>query len=131
MQTLALVLYTAGLALFAWFYILKARRDAAIQRRLEIAEFKARCFEDCEHLDRAYDRIHAISDSCLRGGPVVRFAHPAPIPPTADHWYYRVRMDALDHLFTEEAVREARQRAMLLIPQARPKPDLPEPPTPV
>lgn len=121
-QTYALLLYALGITTFLWFWVRNIRRDAEIRKRLEIAEFKARCFEDCEHLDKAYERIHAISDSCLRGSPVVKFAHPAPVPPAADHWYYRVRMDAHDHLFTEEAVREARQRALLLIPS---KPDLP------
>lgn len=119
-MTLAFTLYTLGILTAVWCYVRNVKREAEMRKRLELAEYKAKCYLDCPRLDQAYERIHAISDSCLRGGPVVRFAHPAPIPPTADHWYYRVRMDALDHLFTEEAVREARQRATLLLPAKRP-----------
>lgn len=111
MAILAFLLYALGLATFAWFYVLKARRDAALQRHLEIAEYKTHCFEDCPH-----KRLHDITNSAILGSPMVRFAHPSPVPSSADHWYFRVRIEGLDHLFTEEAVRSARRRAELLIP---------------
>lgn len=114
-QTLATVLYTVGVAVFAITWVRNIRRDAETRRRLEIAEFKAKCFEDCQHLDKAYERVHEMADSVLRGCPVVKFKHPPPIPSSADHWYFRVRIEGKDHLFTEEAVRDARNRASLLI----------------
>lgn len=117
LTTLAFILYTVGLLTAVWCYVRNLKREAEMRRRLELAEYKANCYRDCPRLDQAYERIHDISNSALRGAPVVKFTHPSPVPPTADHWYYRVRMDACDHLFTEEAVREARQRARLLIPQ--------------
>lgn len=113
---LAFTLYTLGILTAVWCYVRNLKREAELRHRLELAEYRANCYLDCPRLDQAYERIHDISNSALRGAPVVRFAHPAPVPPAADHWYYRVRMDANDHLFTEEAVREARQRARLLIP---------------
>lgn len=121
-MTLAFILYTIGLLTAVWCYVRNLRREAELRRRLELAEYKANCYLDCPRLNQAYERIHEISNSALRGAPVVRFAHPAPVPPAADHWYYRVRLDAYDHLFTEEAVREARQRARLLIPVKAPPP---------
>lgn len=115
-MTLAFTLYTLGILTAVWCYVRNVKREAEMRKRLELAEYKAKCYLDCPRLDQAYERIHDISNSAWRGAPVVRFAHPAPVPPAADHWYYRVRLDDHDHLFTEEAVREARQRAGLLIP---------------
>jgi hypothetical protein len=115
-MTLAFTLYTIGILTAVWCYVRNIRREAEMRRRLEMAEYKVCCHLDCPRLNQANERLHAISDSALRGAPVVRFTHPPPVPPTVDPWYYRVRMEAHDHLFTEEAVREARQRALLLIP---------------
>jgi len=125
---LAFVFYALGLLLFAWRLVRNIRNDARVRRLLDIAEYKAQCFEDCDKLAAANERIHEFSNSLLRGFPVVKFRHPEPVPANADHWYYRIRMENLDHLFTEEAVREARRRAELLIPPP-PKLTLRKPPT--
>jgi len=70
---------------------------------------------DCaQKLSLANERVHEIANSCLRGHPLIKWKHPSPTP-ASDHWYWRVRFEGLEYLFTEEAMKQARQRAELLI----------------
>ena len=73
---------------------------------------RADCMKRCTHLNAAYERLHAVSNSNLRGHPLVKWRHPQPVP-SSDTWYWRARFEGLEYLFTEEALRTARTRGAL------------------
>ena len=104
---LVLFLGIAVLVLCAWIF-----QDLALIRHL-----RRECARAHERAEQAVECLHAVSDSALRGHPMVQWRHPAP-QPASDLWYWRARFDGTEYLFTEEAVRTARQRADHLLPPA-------------
>lgn len=78
-------------------------------------EERVHCSEHCSALNRAYERLHSVSNSALRGHPLVKWRHPQPVP-AADRWYWRARFEGVEHLFTDEQITAARQRADLHFP---------------
>jgi hypothetical protein len=78
----------------------------------------------------ASDEIrHSVANSALRGCPAVKWHRPYPVPAGADAWYWRAMFAGEPHLFTDEALREARQRAVHLLPSGLSVPSA-TPPTP-
>lgn len=92
------------------FWLLFAARDiAALRRARDDAEARA---------SKANERLHAVSNSALRGHPLVRWTHPNPSP-ASDRWYWLARFDGRQALFTAEALDTATKRATLLLPAVR------------
>lgn len=112
---LLLILVIAALGLIA-----QRGHTAAKIAESDFAGVRAQLWKARRGEQAAIERLHAVSDSALRGHPMVQWRHPAP-QPASDLWYWRARFDGTEYLFTEEAVRTARQRAELLLPTAGPE----------
>ena len=110
---LLLILVIAALGLIA-----QRGHTAAKIAESDLAGVRAQLWHARRGEQAAIERLHAVSDSALRGHPMVQWRHPAP-QPASDLWYWRARFDGTEYLFTEEAVRTARQRASLLLPAGR------------
>lgn len=106
---LLLLLAVVVLVLCAWLY-----QDIALIRNL-----RGECTREHERAEQAIERLHAVSDSALRGCPAVQWRRGEPLAPGADAWYWRVRVAGEELLLTDEAFRTARQRADHLLPGGR------------
>ncbi len=93
----------------------RRRRFAAEAAAAQASAHQCRAERDAKI---AYERLHAVSNSALRGAPVVKWSRPQPVAPGADAWYWRVRVAGEDLLITDEQFRIARHRAAHLL--ARP-----------
>lgn len=107
---LLLLLAVVVLVLCAWLY-----QDIALIRNL-----RGECTREHERAEQAIERLHAVSDSALRGCPAVQWHRDlaAGLPNGADVWYWHVRVAGEELLLTDEQFRAARQRADHLL--ARP-----------
>ena len=103
-----LLLAVVVLGLCAWLF-----QDITLIRHL-----RGECTREHERAEQSIERLHAVSDSALRGCPAVKWARPQPVVPGADAWYWRVRVAGEELLLTDEQFRTARQRADHLL--ARP-----------
>ena len=63
----------------------------------------------------AYERLHEVSNSAMRGAPAVKWTRSYPVPTGADPWYWRVRVAGENLLLTDEQFKIARDRASHLI----------------
>ena len=118
MTPLFLLLLVLAAVAGALAYLLhRAQTELSIERAA-CRHLRGECSRAHERAEQAIERLHAVSDSALRGHPMVQWRHPAP-QPASDLWYWRARFDGTEYLFTEEAVRTARQRASLLLPAGR------------
>ena len=106
---LVLFLGIAVLVLCAWIF-----QDLALIRHL-----RRECARAHERAEQAVERLHAVSDSALRGCPAVQWRRGEPLAPGADAWYWRVRVAGEELLLTDEQFRTARQRADHLLPAGR------------
>lgn len=66
-------------------------------------------------INAAYERLHEVSNSAMRGAPAVKWTRSYPVPPGADSWYWRLRVAGGDILLTDEQFKTARERAQHLI----------------
>ena len=98
-----IVLLISSLSFFVVDYhgkLASARRDNAVLNA---------------QLDAALRDKHDIANSAMKGAPAIKWHRPYPIPPNADAWYWLIRSDNKKFLFTDEARKEAEQRARLLL----------------
>jgi hypothetical protein len=85
------------------------RARAASAEILELKQAQIWQLKRSEQL--AIERLHAVSNSALRGCPAVKWQRPQPVPAGADANYWRIRIAGEYLLLTEEQFRAARQRA--------------------
>jgi len=111
-------------AVLAFLWLDKLVDLAAAERRIVNLQEHVAVLEDTVAALRsqlsASDEIrHSVANSALRGCPAVKWHRAEPVPPGADAWYWRAMFAGEPHLFTDEALREARQRAAHLLPAGR------------
>lgn len=108
-------LLAAAVLAFLW---LDGRVDLAVADR-RISVLQSTIAKLREQLATSDEIRHSVANSALRGCPAVKWHRPYPVPAGADAWYWRAMFAGEPHLFTDEALREARQRAVLLLPVGR------------
>lgn len=111
MMPLLIITVLACLVVYLGLVLLCGVRRLRQERiRRERAEADAR---------RANERIHQISNSAMKGHPLVKWRHPQPNP-AGDTWYWRARFEGRNALFTDQAVQAAYQLGNLHFPTSTP-----------
>lgn len=117
MTAAIIIILAIALCGACWFYV-EALADLAVALR-NLDARKAVIDQLREQLSAATEDRHAVANSAMRGCPAVKWARPQPIPEGADAWYWRAMFAGEPHLFTDEAILEARQRASHLLASGR------------
>ena len=112
--SLLLLIVIAALGLIA-----RREHSAAAIAAADLANTRAQLWQARRDAKTAIERLHAVSDSALRGCPAVKWTRGQPLAPGADAWYWRVRVAGEELLLTDEQFRAARQRADHLLSAGR------------
>lgn len=116
-MTAAIIILAIALCVAGRYLFDTACNLAVAERNLDARQ---RVIDDLRsRLSAATEDRHAVANSAMRGCPAVKWARPQPIPEGSDAWYWRAMFAGEPHLFTDEAIREARQRASHLLAAGR------------
>ena len=118
MTPLFLLLLVLAAVAGALAYRLKCAQTELGIERAACRHLRGECTREHERAEQAIERLHAVSDSALRGAPAVLWTHRV-LETGRVHHYWILRHDGQQALISEHAMRNAKTLARLILPAGR------------